>query len=417
MQFWDASLPYIMATYKLHKRKYRWLTNAADCIFSGPATILTKALQLIIVELKQWCRQCCDTYKRFSNVSANSFWMIDSLYDFTLNLPNAIHSVYMADITCCYESIPLIGTDNLPDALKFIIKLAFQQYHSGRRQEHAIWVHIKPSTGKADSAKWSTTCPGTSCWIPLSQERLNTLQQWLITNYYICLGDSTWRQVTGIPMGFSYYPLWCNLYFVTYEIQFFIRLAKLGLYFHMSSFLHAYRYIDDLCVLNHPEVLKFLQPLSPRLPTCPFWIYPLPIVEIQTELDATREDLPDWGLAGHFLNVKIEITNFTLGIYQSTKFDKRRLLLFQFQQYIHFKLNRPVLQSYNIIISQIIPILYMCNSVLAAYEELQVLLDTLHTNGFFRLRLAKLVYRVYTTEAFPGICFQLIDLIHLLNPY
>lgn len=73
-----------------------------------------------------------------------------------------------------------------------------------------------------------------------------------------------------------------------------MRLAKLGRYPPMSPFLFPYRYINDLCILNHPEIGQFLQPDMPRDPSKPYWIYPLPIVEIQTELDSTRSDLPTW---------------------------------------------------------------------------------------------------------------------------
>lgn len=85
-------------------------------------------------------------------------------------------------------------------------------------------------------------------------------------------------------MGFSCSPLWCNLYFVAFEIQFMLRLAKLGMFSLMPLFFLSFRFIDDLCVLNNPDILKFLQPDSQRNPASSFWIYPLPIVEIQTEL-------------------------------------------------------------------------------------------------------------------------------------
>lgn len=88
-----------MATYKLHKRKYCWLTNAVNCLFFRPAIINTQALHLIIDELKVWCQLQSETYKWFGKTAANLYWVIDSLFDFTLNLPEVIHSLYMADIT------------------------------------------------------------------------------------------------------------------------------------------------------------------------------------------------------------------------------------------------------------------------------------------------------------------------------
>lgn len=202
-----------MVTYKIHKKKYRWLTNAANCIFLGPTIIITQTLHLIDMELKTWCSLQSDTYKRFSKVEANLFWVIDSVFDFTLNLPSTLHSMYMADITHCYKSIPLTGEDNLLDTLKFIIKLAFQQQFVGRHKEQTIWVHIKESLGKVDSARWSTNCPGKSCWFPLSQGCLIELQHWLISSCYICSRNATWKQVIGISMGFS-----CSPFGATYTL-------------------------------------------------------------------------------------------------------------------------------------------------------------------------------------------------------
>lgn len=74
VQFWDVGLPYFMATYKLHKKKYRWLTNAANCVFLAPTTIITQALHLVINELKEWCGICNVTYKRFGKVTTNTYY-------------------------------------------------------------------------------------------------------------------------------------------------------------------------------------------------------------------------------------------------------------------------------------------------------------------------------------------------------
>lgn len=50
--FCYASLLYLMAISKLHKHKYRWFTNAADCIFSGSASVVTQILKQLLIELK-----------------------------------------------------------------------------------------------------------------------------------------------------------------------------------------------------------------------------------------------------------------------------------------------------------------------------------------------------------------------------
>lgn len=204
-------------------------------------------------------------------------------------------------------------------------------------------------------------------------------------------------------MGFSCSPLWCNLYFVAYEIQFMMRLAKLGLYIHMSSFKFAYHYIDNLCMLNNPDILKLLQSSTPGMLLAHFGFTPCQLQKFRQKLDIMRDQWSEWGLVGNFLNVKIEITNFALGLYQSTKFDKCPLLPFPFQQYIQFKSNRPILQSYNIVLSHVIPILYMFNKADAGFQEIGIVLHTLQMNGLCRQCLTRLFYAFVQHKTSQGL--------------
>lgn len=119
---------------------------------------------------------------------------------------------------------------------------------------------MNSSSRKGNKAKWSCHKPDKSYWIPFTLDRLIEVQRWLILHCYIRLGDQVWRQVTGIPMGFSCSPLWCNLYFASYEVWFFLMLAAIGRYDLMINFKSTYRYIDDLCILNHPDIIFFLDP-------------------------------------------------------------------------------------------------------------------------------------------------------------
>jgi hypothetical protein len=43
--------------------------------------------------------------------------------DYTLNIPPKIHNIYVADITRCFESIPVIGHEALYEAMEFITSL------------------------------------------------------------------------------------------------------------------------------------------------------------------------------------------------------------------------------------------------------------------------------------------------------
>ena len=204
----------------------------------------------------------------------------------------------------------------------------------------------------------------------ISEKRLIHLNQWLSTNCFVTLGDRVWKQISGIPIYFSCSPLWCNLWFLHYEASFINRLAKLGRTDLMKQFRHSFRYIDDLCVLNNGDISQFLDPSSKRVPSNSYWIYPLGIVEIKSEIDRFSTVFPQRGTSAHFMNIQISIINEVGGVFHTHKFDKRRNLPFQYSQFLQFKSNRSVFQSYNIIQSQSFLILYMSNNEHNALNEL-----------------------------------------------
>lgn len=120
------ALPFLMALYKQHKQKYRWLTNAFQTVYTNIATLLTIATVAVLESFKTWAKRTVDGYYNLLRVKTSIFWMVDSILHVTLNLPDQIHDIYVADITRCYESIPLEGQDNLLDSLKIIIYTGFR---------------------------------------------------------------------------------------------------------------------------------------------------------------------------------------------------------------------------------------------------------------------------------------------------
>lgn len=129
--------------------------------------------------------------------------------------------------------------------------------------------------------------------------------------------------------------------------------------------------------------MEFLCPKQPRTPENPYWIYPLDILEIKTEtVQGYANDDPTRGISAHFMNAQVDIKMDNSGQYFLSKYDKRRALPFPYTQFIKFASNRPVKQSYNIVISQVLPILYISNTDKAALTEIQLLINTKIGNGF-----------------------------------
>ena len=411
----SLELPYIMAIFKFHKKKYRWITNAFGSIYVNMATLITVATMALLEEVKQWAKTTCIGYKNFLGIDTSIYWIIDSIIDFCLNIPQNVRNIYVADITRCFETIPINGQDTLFEAMEFITSLGIKNFkHNHPRSEPKVWIKTN-AMGVTTRVVWASTCPSYGKWLQISVSEFLMLHKWLTTNCYVRLGNRVWKQVLGIPMGFSCSPLWCNLYLMSYEIKFMQRLAKLGRVDIMEKFKHAFRYIDDLCWINNGNASIFLDPQQPRTSSNPFWIYPLHILEIKTEVSCFSKINPTFGIKAHFMNVLVSISNEDSGEFTLQKFDKRRELPFSYTQYIKFCSNRPIKQAYNVIVSQTIPILYLSNDVTLAKQELCKLVSTLASNGFRVQKLLQLVIATISKTNYPAVKFEIKDLVTTLQ--
>lgn len=301
-------------------------------------------------------------------------------------------------------------------AISKLISFAFQQKRIEHpRSEQNLWVRYDEGKMISTTARWASHSPNGGIWVELSEERLVCLNQWLSSNCFVTLGDRVWRQCSGIPMGFSCSPLWCNLYFLYYETSFISRLATLGRTDLMRRFRYSFRYIDDLCILNNGEVLQFLDPNAERIASNPFWIYPLGIVEIKSEIDKFSTKFPQRGTSAHFMNMQISVINEVDGLYRTQKFDKRRSLPFKYSQYLQFRSNRSISQSYNIVQSQAFPILYLSSNEFDAQNELDLLLKVLTANGFRLHKLKDRLIKFLRMGSFPGLRFDLMKVVLYLE--
>jgi hypothetical protein len=204
-------------------------------------------------------------------------------------------------------------------------------------------------------------------------------------------------------MGFSCSPIWYNMYLLSYEIKFIQLLARLGQKDLLLKFQTPFRYIDDLCLINIQNPRYFLSPDQPRHEENPFWIYPLHILEIKEETSQFSSLDPQKGVVAHFMNVEVVVNEHHPELYTFQKFDKRRALLFQYTQYIKFSSKRHVRQTYNICISQVLPILYISNTDAAAICEICCLIQTMCDNGFKRTRIIRTICQFLETGPFPTV--------------
>jgi hypothetical protein len=78
-------LPFLMPTYKLHKKNYRWLTNVRGSVFALTSLILTCALMKLLTLLNEWVKIITNGYHIFINMKT-SFWIVESIIDSIINI-------------------------------------------------------------------------------------------------------------------------------------------------------------------------------------------------------------------------------------------------------------------------------------------------------------------------------------------
>jgi hypothetical protein len=124
---------------------------------------------------------------------------------------------------------------------------------------------------------------------------------------------------------------------------------------------------------------------------------------------------PGKGIAAHFMNLHIQINELQPSLFGLRKFDKRRSLPFTYTQYIKFKSNRAVHQAYNIVVSQLVPILYISSSATAAMDEIMILISTMSGNGFYKPRLLRIINQFLARNHFPGVRFNTQEILSSLH--
>ena len=138
-------------------------------------------------------------------------------------------------------------------------------------------------------------------------------------------------------------------------------------------------------------------------------------MQIKPEVTTYDTRNPLRGISANFMNITLEINETSE--YMIRKHDKRRSLPFSYTQFLKFRSNRPIRHSYNIIISQVLPILYVSNSVHYAAQEIELLMAIMVSNGFQEQRLRHLVLEWLKVNNFPLTKFSIVDTVAALTRF
>lgn len=105
LPMYEEELLYIMAIYKVYKKKYKWISNGFGTLYVNIAILLTVSTMTLLDEVNEWANNTIKEYHNFFGIDTSIYWIIDSITNFTLNISSTINNIYVVDITRCFESI------------------------------------------------------------------------------------------------------------------------------------------------------------------------------------------------------------------------------------------------------------------------------------------------------------------------
>ncbi len=98
--------------------------------------------------------------------------------------------------------------------------------------------------GEETNTKWVAIMLKNGSWVEFIDDQLIKVNFLMMSNCHVSLGDSGQKQIFGIPMGFYIFTLvMYNIYFLFYQCQLIMRLAKLGRTNIMGRFKYVAKYI------------------------------------------------------------------------------------------------------------------------------------------------------------------------------
>ena len=187
------------------------------------------------------------------------------------------------------------------------------------------------------NAYWSDIVSNSLLKQNISEEMLITSVEYLIDNIYVNIGNKTYRQCIGIPMGTDCAPLVANLFLFYYEYKYMRNLIKCNLML-AKRFTNTMRYIDDLLTLNNTSFNSAIDDIYPE--------------------ELTLKKTSESSTALSYLDIQITIVN---GKYSTAVYDKQDNFNFRIVNFPYLNSNIPSGPAYGVYISQLVRIGRICS--------------------------------------------------------
>ncbi|GBG61986.1 hypothetical protein CBR_g26150 [Chara braunii] len=130
--------PDLMTVYKAHNQSFRWITNSAGSVLSPVANVCERLPKLLAEDVQALCTSRSEEILADHWVRPNFWWPISSIGEFVANIPQRIYSVFMVDITRCFETIP---TDGLLETIRFFVRCVME-WRRARTTRDVVAIRI-----------------------------------------------------------------------------------------------------------------------------------------------------------------------------------------------------------------------------------------------------------------------------------
>jgi hypothetical protein len=413
----EAPLPIMRTTFKSHKLppSWRYLTAGSGAML----TPLNSTVQQVCTALFQAAEQAL--CQPIDAGLPSPCIMVNNAQHMTLNLPNRIWSFMTADITKCFEAIPIdrAAADGLPTVLAWLVGLAFEQYKDAHGcADPRLSVSLSPGRPGANFV----TRPGraTAMRAYLTSEQTLELLCLAVASGYVEACGQVFRQTKGIPMGADYSPLLCNVYLLYWEIAAMKRHANLiqpPVYraLVLEQWRYVYRLIDDVCWLNGTDLAAWV--LAPRhtgSPTHYTWVYP---ECLQVEVTAVHGPA-DWVSGQPFVRfdwLDLLVRVRPDGTYNHTVYLPHVKLPFQPIRSIAAVSLRPQRVGYNTVIGSLYRGLYLCSTKRDFREYMVHVIVGMEQRGFCYKRLVRMCIEWIQSNSLPRLPMPTVAYIDMLR--
>ena len=398
-------------TFKAHKDGYRFITNGANYTLTPLDTMVQLMSAALLKELKIWAGRQNHTIFLSKGLHTQFFPIIPDYTACLLNLPKPITSDFTADISKCFECIPIDSSrsDSLQAALRSLGSRVCSSLSGDLKgKQCGFKVTFRQSTimpCRAIMQRIADATPLTRCF---TLEQYIAMVDLLATNAITAAGGQLFRQKAGIPMGIRSSPDLCNLYLLHKEIEAILRIAKYDppplAKEKLTAFRYMFRSMDDVRILNGPALVQILRHPGPRLPTSTDWVYPECL-----GLDVTSSALEPLSKTC-FLDI---VTWYDSGRTLHTTFAKESKLPFAPIQCVDPSSNRPSAACYNIAIGATLHAVMHASSIHLALTRLKYVLKIFLRRGFVKDKVKKRCIQTLEQLQLPDHPFSITKLTRL----